>query len=75
MVTKAGAVSVETYVCKGVMVTVPVPVWPAVRVSVFAEVEDGVKLESVTTNEASHCELTSTAAGREVEPMKVVLPA
>jgi hypothetical protein len=47
---------------KGVMVTVPVPVCPAVRVF------DGDRLETVTANDALHWELMVGEAAAEGEP-------
>jgi hypothetical protein len=74
-VTNIGAVNEETYACRGVTVIVPVPAWPGVRVRALADVVDGVRLETVTTNEEAHCELMATDSGVEVEPVKVALPA
>jgi hypothetical protein len=73
IVTNIGAVNVEVNSTEGVTVMVAVPDWPAVRVRVFAEVEDGVKLETATVN--SHSVVTLTRTGAEVEPWSEALPA
>jgi hypothetical protein len=54
---------------RGVTVIVPVPAWPAVRVF------DGERLDTVTTNEAVHCELTVCDTATEAELLYVALPA
>jgi hypothetical protein len=64
-VTNIGAVNVEVYSTDGATVTVSDPVWPAVRVRVFAEVEAGVILERATVNSHSVATLTSTAVDVE----------
>jgi hypothetical protein len=70
-VTNMGAVNVEVKSTDGTTVMVKDPDWPAVRVRVLAA-EAGEKLETPTVN--SHCVVTVTVTGDEVEAAKPVIP-
>ena len=68
----SGEVNVETKDCNGTTLITEVPDSPGE--SVFAGVDAGKRLETVTTNEAAHCELMVKAFEREVEPRWVESP-